>query len=300
MKILNLGSLNIDKVYAVDHIAIEGESLFSRSFAQHLGGKGLNQSIALKKAGADIWHCGAIGKEGVFLKDFLNEAGVNAEFVWVLDAQSGHAIIQVDKNGKNSIIVFGGANQEVDKEQIEKALENFGGGDILLLQNEVSNAAYAISEAAKKGLKIVFNPSPITDDILSYPLDLIDIFILNETEGMNLSGGAGNDEILRLLCQKFPKAVIVLTLGADGAMFKSGESKGFQSAYKVSAIDTTAAGDTFCGYLISCLAKGFDMPNAVKYSCAASALSTTKAGAAESIPKWQEVESFVLSEEEKQ
>ena len=293
MKILNLGSLNIDKVYAVDHICIEGESLLSSSYAEHLGGKGLNQSIALKKAGGDIWHCGAIGADGKVLKDFLNEFGVNADFVWTLDGQSGHAIIQVDKNGKNSIIVFGGANQKISRQHIGKALESFGSGDILLLQNEVSNVDYAMEEAAKKGMKIIFNPSPITDEILSYPLDKAALFVLNETEGAWLGGGEG----LQVLCQKFPRADIVLTLGGDGAMFKSGSVEGFQEAYKVTAVDTTAAGDTFCGYLISCMDKGFDMQKAVKYSCAAAALSVTKAGAAQSIPQWQEVENFVLGKE---
>ncbi|MDR0486341.1 MAG: ribokinase [Elusimicrobiota bacterium] len=296
MKILNIGSLNIDKVYRVERIAMEGETILSSLYEEHLGGKGLNQSAALKAAGGNVWHCGAIGCDGIILKDFLDKCGVNTDFIKIVGETSGHAVIQVDKNGKNCIIVCGGANQKIEESFIKNTLENFSSGDFLLLQNEISNAPAAILEAKRKQMKVVFNPSPITAELFEYPLEFVDIFILNETEGKALSKCAsGFEDIFKSLCFKYPKSIIVLTLGEKGVLFKSGGKERLQEAYKVKAVDTTAAGDSFCGYFVSAIAQNFPIEKSILYACAAAALTVSVKGAAESIPNLKDTEKFLKS-----
>ena len=184
MRILNFGSLNIDNVYAVDHFIRPGETMSSLGMEVFCGGKGLNQSIAMARAGAQVWHAGAVGRnDGKKLLELLAESGVNTDFVRKTDGVSGHTIIQVDKNGQNCILLFGGANQEITPGQVDETLAHFEEGDILLLQNEINGLAGLIKKAAEKGMKIYLNPSPVTGELLELPLELVDCFILNEIEG---------------------------------------------------------------------------------------------------------------------
>lgn len=151
MKILNFGSLNIDYVYSVDHFVQKGETISSSQMNIFSGGKGLNQSVALGRAGAKVFHAGRIGKDGEFLVEQLKEAGVNTDLVVVdEDCSTGHAIIQNDAEGDNCILLYGGANQRITKEQIDAALEQFDAGDYLVLQNEISNLPYLMEKAQKK------------------------------------------------------------------------------------------------------------------------------------------------------
>ncbi|MDR1952719.1 MAG: ribokinase [Elusimicrobiota bacterium] len=293
MNILNLGSLNIDLVYKVDHFVCEGETLLSGGYDEHIGGKGLNQSVALSRAGAKVYHAGAIGKSGQTLKDALEKYGVQTQLLQTLDCPSGHAVIQVLASGKNCILVYGGANQKISRGYIDNVLGSFNNGDILLLQNEISNVAYAIKKAKSKGLKVVFNPSPITKSIVDYPLDIVDIFILNEIEAKALTQKDIPAAILDEMSRLFPKADIVLTLGQDGAMFKNQKESISWGIYKTEVVDTTAAGDTFCGFFISAMTKGFLPKECLKFASAASALAISKNGAAESIPSWKEVKDFL-------
>ena len=183
MKILNFGSLNIDYVYNVDHFVQKGETISSSQMNIFSGGKGLNQSVALGRAGAKVFHAGRIGKDGEFLVEQLKEAGVNTDLVVVdEDCSTGHAIIQNDAEGDNCILLYGGANQRITKEQIDAALEQFDAGDYLVLQNEISNLPYLMEKAAEKQMKIVLNPSPMDEKIKALPLDKVTLFFVNEIE----------------------------------------------------------------------------------------------------------------------
>ena len=293
MRILNLGSLNFDKVYNVGHFVAAGETILSRGFAEFLGGKGLNQSLALARAGAGVYHAGAVGPDGTPFLTCLRDAGADVRYIRQIDTVSGHAIIQ-NADGQNCIIVCGGSNQCITCEDIQEILANFGDGDVLLMQNETSNVSFAMEEAKRRGMKIAFNASPITPELLEYPLELVDWFIINEVEGKALSGVNSSDfeKILEGLVSRFPHATIVLTVGEEGVLYQDRNTRESHGIYRVKAVDTTAAGDTFCGYFLTGLSKGLPIQETLKYASMASAIAVSKHGASTSIPTWEEVMNF--------
>ena len=295
MKVLNIGSLNIDKVYKVEHFVQAKETIKALTYDVHSGGKGLNQSVALGKAGAEVYHAGSIGDDGSMLSDILFGAGVNIDHIKTSRHPTGHAIIQVEENGQNCIMICGGANDDVTCEDIDKVMRAFGEGDILLLQNEISNLGYAIEKGHEKGMTVVLNPSPISEGLKRCRLELVDIFILNEVEGEALTGVSAEDPegVLEALGTAFPKAAFVLTLGEHGAVYMKDGEKTAHGIFKVKAVDTTAAGDTFCGYFIAGLTKGWDSSRLLEYASAASAIAVSREGAAPSVPSMEEVEDFL-------
>lgn len=294
MKILNLGSLNIDKVYSVPHFVEAGETLSSTKMEIFSGGKGLNQSIALARAGAEVYHAGAIGEDGEELRQLMASAGVHTDYLQTLPVVTGHAVIQLTPKGQNCIIISAGANGALTEEYIDDTLSHFEAGDLLLVQNETNNVPYAIRRAKEKGMKVAFNASPISEALLSYPLDLVDYYLINEVEGKALAGeeAKSNEEILAALKKRFPAAAIVLTVGKDGVLYQYEEERASHGIYDVPVVDTTAAGDTFCGYFLACAAKGLSAAEGLRMASLASSLAVNKKGAANSIPTWSEVEQF--------
>ena len=292
MQIVCLGSLNIDRVYTVEEIVREGATISAAGYAEFAGGKGMNQSVALGRAGADTSHLGCIGPDGRWLKELLVQSGVRVEGLQETAVSTGHAVIQVDNRGKNCIIVVAGANGAVTEEQVTQCLGAFAPGDLLLMQNETSCVPFAMKKAKEQGLQLAFNPSPVTQELLSYPLDLVDYLILNETEGGILSGMAADSEPEQMLCsllEKYPDTTVVLTLGSAGVIAGHKDRRWKHQAYRVSAVDTTAAGDTFCGFLLAALARGMTMDASLEAASRAAALAVTKNGAVPSIPTWQEM-----------
>ena len=171
MKILVYGSLNIDRRYTVDHFVMPGETLSSQALGTFSGGKGLNQAIACKKAGSDVYMAGKVGADGAFLLAELKDADVVTKHVSIDDDEfSGHAIIQVDKNGQNCIILYGGTNRTITHEEVDEVLADFEAGDILLLQNEINAMDYIIDKGYEKGMQIALNPSPMDDELLKCDL----------------------------------------------------------------------------------------------------------------------------------
>ena len=294
MKILNFGSLNIDKVYSVPHFVEAGETLSSTKMEVFSGGKGLNQSIALARAGAEVYHAGAIGPDGESLRALMADAGVHTDYLQTLPTVTGHAVIQLTPKGQNCIIISAGANGELTEAYLDGVLENFGAGDLLLVQNETNNVPYAMRRAKEKGMKIAFNASPISEALLSYPLDLVDYYLINEVEGKALAGeeAKSNEEILAALKKRFPNAAIVLTVGKDGVLYQYGDERAGHGIYDVPVADTTAAGDTFCGFFLASTAKGLTAAEALRMASLASSMAVSKKGAANSIPSWDEVEAF--------
>lgn len=295
MKILNIGSLNIDKVYSVDHFVCAGETLTARHMDTFPGGKGLNQSVALARAGAEIYAAGAVGSDGEFLVQLLSRSGARVEYLQRReDVPTGHAIIQLEPSGQNSIIISAGANGALDEAYIDSVLSHFGPGDLLLTQNETACGPYAMVRAKERGMKIAFNASPINDDLPKYPLELVDWFLINELEGQTLAGISETDpdKVMDALLQKFPQAAIVLTLGGDGVRYGKGQDRAGHGVFKVPVVDTTGAGDTFCGYFLAALAKGQAPQEALHTASMASALAIGTKGAAVSIPTWDQVMKF--------
>lgn len=289
------GSLNLDYVYHLPHFVMPGETLGCTARDCNAGGKGLNQSCALAHAGADVYHAGNIGADGVFLLQTLDRHGVKTDFVRTVDTPTGHAIIQVDANGENCIILFGGANQTADAAQMDEVLSHFGKGDMLVLQNEINDISLLIQKAHDIGMQVVLNPSPFDDKILSLPLNLVDIFFVNEVEGAALTGMTPDEpeKMLAALSEKFPQAEIILTLGSKGACAVKDGVSCYQLAFAVKAVDTTAAGDTFTGYYLTMRAGGESMKRALLVAAKASSVAVTRKGAADSIPTMAEMQELI-------
>lgn len=292
MKILNFGSLNIDYVYRLHHIVEKGETISSEMLNTYPGGKGLNQSVALGKAGVEVFHAGAIGEEGRFLLEFLKETGADTRYVRIIpEAKTGHAIIQNDAEGDNCIILYGGANQMITKEQVDHTLEGFGAGDYLLVQNEINELPYIVESAHEKGMVIVLNPSPMNEVIQELPLEYIDYFLLNEIEAGQILNCRSEDaeDLSEGLKNRFPQAKVVLTLGSAGSRYFDGVRQAVQKAYPAEAVDTTAAGDTYTGYFIAGILEGLAVEKAMDLAARAAAVTVTRPGAGVSIPIKEEV-----------
>ena len=289
MKILNFGSCNIDFVYGVDHIVKRGETVAASSVSRYPGGKGLNQSVALARAGADVWHAGCIGSDGEFLLAYMLDSGVNTDFVKRVDDSTGQAFIQVSESGENSIVIYHGANFRVTREYIDEVLGHFGEGDFLVLQNEISEIGYLIDRAAAKKMKTVLNPSPFDETMKNIDLSKIYCLMVNELEAAEYAGADGVEAFADFLNQHYPKLSAVMTLGARGCVFFGESERIFQPAFEVKAVDTTAAGDTFTGYFLAELSSGKNVGEVLKLASLASAIAVSRAGAASSIPFKNEV-----------
>ncbi|HJF53197.1 MAG TPA: ribokinase [Butyricicoccus pullicaecorum] len=289
MKVLNIGSMNLDHVYTVDHIVEPGETQSSTQLQLFLGGKGMNQSVALAKAGVEVYQGGMIGEDGSVFLDACQEYGIHADYIRTVDARTGHAIIQIDKNAQNCILLYGGANQALTEAYVDEVISQFDQGDILLLQNEVNLLPYIVDRGYAQGMKIVLNPSPFDDKLKAVDMTKISLFLLNEIEGYQLTGCREPDAIIDSIRERFPHAAVVLTLGSDGAVYADQSCKHFQPIFPVKAVDTTAAGDTFTGYFIAGLAQGMEIPDILRMSAKASSIAVSRAGAVPSIPYRNEV-----------
>ena len=292
MSILVFGSLNIDHVYQVEHLVRPGETLPSTEYRRFQGGKGANQSVALARAGADVFHAGRIGPEGLWLRDALAAEGVDVTHVSLDSQPTGHAVIQVDPAGENSILLYGGANLTVTSDDAHYVLSHFGEGDWLLLQNEISSLPAILRAAAARGMTVAFNPAPMTPEVLQYPLESVSLFVVNQTEGAALAEteDASTASIVEMLRARYPHAAILLTLGGEGSLYSDGGAYIKTPAQPVEAVDTTAAGDTFIGYFLAELLGGEAVRAALVLASRAAALCVTRQGAADSIPRRGELE----------
>ena len=292
MKVLNFGSLNLDYTYQVAHIVRAGETILAKEVNMNLGGKGFNQSVALSRAGLVCFHAGLVGEEGLEFYDACETFGIKTDYIKTVTGRCGHTVIQVDENGQNSIVLFGGANQKNSKEYVDEVLKNFDTGDVIILQNEINELPYLIDQAFAKGMTIALNPSPYDERLEECDLGKVSVFVLNETEGQQMTGMTTPATIISAMAASYSNAKIVLTLGEGGSIYHHGDEELYQPAFKVDAVDTTAAGDTFTGYFVAGLIKKLPMREVLINSSKAAALAVTKHGAASSIPFMSEVELF--------
>lgn len=291
-KVLCFGSLNIDYVYKVDHIVEKGETISSKSLNLYSGGKGLNQSCALGKAGCQVYHAGMIGQDGAFLLEVLKESKVDVSFVTVSETErTGNAIIQNDAEGDNCIILYPGANRAITEEMVDAVFEYFCEGDYLILQNEINELSYITKKANEMGIITVLNPSPFDEKLTDEILGRVNWLILNEIEAMQVTGCESDQEaeLARALIKKYPDKKFVLTLGKNGSCYIDCEQQIPQGIFKVETVDTTAAGDTYTGYFISGLLKGWDLAKCLKVAAKASSIAVSRPGASPSIPWMEEV-----------
>ena len=289
--ILTIGSLNIDHVYQVQEISRPGETIHSQDYSQFCGGKGLNQSLAAARGGASVAHAGCVGKEGQWLVELLADEGVDVSLIETKDVATGHAIIQVNGQGENSIVIFGGANQSLAADNLERCFRRVRQPAYLLLQNETNVVGEAMHMARSQGIPIAYNPAPMDADLWSkFPLEHVAILFVNEIEGATLAGSQRSSDILNSIGAKLPHTALVLTQGAQGATCRQGNDTFSVPGHSVNVVDTTAAGDTFVGYCLAQLARGRDLRSAVSTANQAAAICVTREGAAPSIPRLQELD----------
>ena len=284
MKILNYGSINKDFIYTVKDFVRPGETIKTKGFKDFLGGKGLNQSVAVAKSGIKIFHAGCINKKDSQIKNYLENWGVDTKNIFYDDEPTGHAIIQVNKKGENSILIHGGANRKINSKHIEKTISQFNTGDFLIIQNEINKVPEIIERANHQKMRIIFNPAPFTEEVLNYPLEKVDTIIYNESEGKGLSGYEKINEIKSNLLEKYPMLKQILTLGNQGSIYFDKENEIPVKAIKAKTIDTTGAGDTFVGYYVSSLSKKMKIKDCLLRASKAAGITTEKLGGAVSIP----------------
>ncbi len=287
MAIFNLGSINADYFYDLDHLPSPGETLAADDFTVGLGGKGANQSIAAVFGGAKVMHIGAIGTDGIWARDRLGEIGVDVEHVAVLEMPTGHAIINVDRQGENSIVIFSSANVAQDEGRIRAALEIARKDDVCVLQNETNLVRFTAELARQKGMRVIYSAAPFDAERAAAVLPFVDLLVVNEVEAAQLSKALG------VRPDKLPVAEILITKGADGAQYHAGDKDISVAAFDVQPVDTTGAGDTYLGFFVAGIDAGIDVKGAMTFAAAAAAIQVTRQGTAEAIPKLGEVKEFL-------
>jgi ribokinase len=284
--------VNIDLIFTVDHIVKGGETLQSTSLTRSAGGKGANQSAALAKAGATVFHAGKVGRDGDFLLQLLTSYGVDVSHIRTYDGATGQALIQLDANKQNAIILYSGGNGAITTDEIDRTLEHFGFGDVLVLQNEIVHIDYLIKNAKRRGMKVCMNVAPFDPSALSLPLELIDILVVNEIEGAGLADMRQTSDykaILERLVTRYPASEILLTIGKQGCWYAFKDLRVHHDIYDTPVVDTTAAGDTFIGYYLASIARGCSIRQALQYASKAAGLAVSRPGAMASIPLAEEV-----------
>ncbi len=294
MKALVFGSLNLDRTYHVEHIVRPGETIASSLMELFPGGKGLNQAVALSRAGMKVCFAGAVGEDGGLLEDALSQNGIDFGRVQRLPGPSGHAIIQVDGEGANSILILSGANGGITPEYAKKALCGFGAGDVMLCQNEISSMPFILKTAHAQGICTVYNPSPMNSAALACDLGDVDCLVINESEARALVGEGEPAKALEACRRLNARMEVLLTLGSEGSCFMDQSGAVTRMGIcPVEAVDTTAAGDCFEGFFVAACARGKGPKEALRMAAAASALCVTKKGASPSIPSLAEAEAFM-------
>lgn len=290
MKALCFGSMNIDNVYHVQHIVMPGETISSTLKETFVGGKGMNQAVAMARAGLDVYMAGKRGRDGECFANIMQEEGITS-LVKVEEAPSGHAIIQVSEEGQNCIVLFGGTNTMMTPEYIDDVLAQFSEGDYIVLQNEINLLDVIIDKAYEKKMQVILNPSPFNDAIKRCDLKKVSLFMINEIEGEQISGISSTEpeKILDWFKTAYPDAEVVLTLGSNGAMCQKDDDRVFQPVIKTNVVDTTAAGDTFSGYVLAGKANGMSRAEYMLLAARASSVTVSRKGASPSIPRIAEL-----------
>jgi len=286
MAIWNLGSVNADMVYRLPHLPAPGETLAATDHQRGLGGKGANMSVAAVRAGAQVHHIGAVGEDGLWMRGRLADYGVNVDHLRVIDDVSGHAIIALDTDAENLIIIHPGANIRVDSAELGTVLGAASAGDVAVFQNETNAQAEFAKLAKARGLRVCYAAAPFSVDAVRAVLELIDLLVLNAVEAAQLEAA------LDIAITDLPVADVVITLGGDGCRWVSGDTDRTFAAPKVTPVDTTGAGDTFTGYLLAGLDHGLTMEEAIGIAQQAGAVMVTRLGTADVIPTRDEVENF--------
>ncbi|MCP5075275.1 MAG: ribokinase [Rhodobacteraceae bacterium] len=286
--IINFGSINTDLVYQVDHMPEAGETLAALTHEKFLGGKGLNQSVAIARAGGELRHVGCIGAGDFWIREQVATAGLDLAHVNEVAEPTGHAIIFVDRNGENEIVICGGANQRLSDDMVSTALDGLDGPDHwVLFQNETNLTELVAKTAKDLGFKIAYSAAPFSAAHALPLLPLVDLVAVNETEAAELAAAAD------LPFEEIGVPMLLVTKGSKGADLCAEGACVHQPAVPVDPVDTTGAGDTFLGSFLARLDLTGDAVGALHYAAFASALQVTRPGAANAIPTEAEVLAYL-------
>lgn len=285
MTIHNLGSINIDHVHQVAHLPGAGETVADTGYARGVGGKGVNQSLAAAAAGAEVCHIGAVGADEGWIVERLAAAGIDVTAIATVEAATGHAVICVDAEAENQIVIHGGANRVLMRDQVEAAIARARPGDWFLAQNETNMVADGLAMARAAGLSTAYAAAPFDARAAAEVLDVVDLIAVNAIEAAQLAAHLGTDTV--------PVPELLVTLGAGGARLSAGGSVVEAPAFAVEAVDTTGAGDCFLGWFLAMRDRGAAPQPALRHAAAAAALQVTRPGAGEAIPSAAEVAGFL-------
>ncbi|WP_226551703.1 ribokinase [Celeribacter naphthalenivorans] len=288
MAIFNLGSVNIDHFYMLPHFPEPGETLSAKDHKLGLGGKGMNQSVAAAKAGAEVFHIGAIGQADTWVRERIEGYGVNCKYLREVSEATGHAVIYVDPEGENMIVLDPGANVKQDSEFVVEAIDQAKPSDTLLLQNETNLQPQAATFALVKGMRVIYSAAPFSIKAVKDLIPDVSMLVMNSVEATQLCSEMG------VSLEQIPAPQVMVTLGSKGAMWRSNETGEVieVTSPKVTPVDTTAAGDTYIGYVAAGLDLGMPIKAAMEWAVQAAALKVTRAGTADAIPSADEVKRF--------
>lgn len=289
MTIFNLGSINIDLIYRVTHFPAPGETMTTLEHERMLGGKGANQSIALARAGADIHHIGATNAEDGWLRAEMAGAGVDITGVQDSNLATGHAIVTVSADGENQIMLYPGANHDIDLARAGDGLAEAGPGDWALLQNETNGAGEFVAAARERGMKIAYSAAPFDAAVTASLLPQTDLLVVNEGEAAALS------DMLAKPAAEAGIPHLVVTRGGAGADYTGIDGTLHSPAFAVTPVDTTGAGDCFFGFLLAAMAAGKPVKTALREASAAAAIQVTRPGAAAAIPDRATLDDFLAA-----
>ncbi len=302
-KIVVIGSSNVDLIMKMDHLPEKGETVTDATFMQVYGGKGANQAVAAARAGGNVAFVNCVGEDAYtpqMVQNFI-EDGIDTRFIFrESGVASGHALVMIGNEGHNYLSVAPGANYRLSPEMIEMAMPVIDDAAMIVMQYEIpaETIIHVLNLARKKNIPVLWNFAPARDFDLSY-LSGISILIVNEVEAgflaqIPVNNEADAEKAARLLVQKGIEKVII-TLGAKGAFVVTKSEKVQIPAFQVKAVDTTAAGDTFCGSFAVALTEGQSLKQALQFASAAAAISVTRMGAQPSAPGRSEIDAFLKS-----
>lgn len=290
MKVLCFGSMNIDESYLMDHFVRPGETQSALTCTRSLGGKGFNQALAIAKAGGEVIMAGCIGSDGYAFKEVLEQYDCTTQFIKEVNQPTGHAFIQV-ADGENAIVLNSGANYAIDDSFIDEVLSVMHAGDMILLQNEINAIDKIIKKAHERKLKIILNAAPMSEAVNHYPLEYIDLLIVNVSEAQQLAKcmTSNLEELMEELENKFSNHDILLTVGKQGSYYLSEGKRKYVGAFACHVVDTTGAGDTYIGYFLACIMANKSIEEAMQIASLAAACCCEKRGAAKAIPTGEEL-----------
>jgi ribokinase len=239
-----------------------------------------------------VYFAGKIGQDGRFLLDLLQSYGVNTGYAAEYEGPTGQALIQIGRDKQNAIVLYPGGNAAITTDEIRRTLEAFEPGDILLFQNEIVHTRELVEAARNRGLKICLNPSPYNEKIEALPLELVDVFFVNEIEGSALAGVPADTPyaaVVDAMTKRFPNGEILLTAGKDGAYYGYRENRERGTVLDLPVVDTVGAGDTFTGYYLAARYRNYSVPKALEIACRAASIAVSRKGAMEAMPYASEV-----------